>query len=69
MSKNTEVHKLAPCPFCGSSKIEIERVITMSWVACRDCQAIGPARKTAHEAVDGWNTRAEISWSNTEDLS
>jgi len=51
---------LAPCPFCGSSKIDLfEGTIGGSFAAamCRTCHAMGPEGVTRDEAEQLWNER------------
>ena len=46
-----------PCPFCGSPEATVKhwgREDKM-FVACRRCQACGPAKARTDEAVDAWN--------------
>lgn len=49
-----------PCPFCGSNKSTVKPVWKTYWfVACSDCKAGGPIRKTPEEAEEAWNERCE----------
>lgn len=63
---------LKPCPFCGGGKVEVlntleaqpeMKLIGMTkdnWnVLCNDCYASGGTRRTAVEAIEAWNRRAE----------
>jgi len=53
--------KLLPCPFCGSSNVGIENIVTIDslvWVSCGQCgDAEGPPAETTEEAETLWNTR------------
>lgn len=52
-----------PCPFCGSTDIDVGRVGTTllrtAMVSCLDCGAVGSttAEQSVGEAVYRWNTR------------
>ncbi|MBS1196384.1 MAG: hypothetical protein H6R18_169 [Proteobacteria bacterium] len=43
------------CPFCGSSSLKLVDMGDTAWVACNDCQAIGPSGQNAVEALVRWN--------------
>jgi hypothetical protein len=53
--------KLRPCPFCGSTDVEI----SSSWVFCRQCEVDGPnlhhpqtnPRPSKEEVAAAWNER------------
>lgn len=51
-----------PCPFCGSRKLEILRLIRGDLKVCRqvecECGAGGPLEPTTARAVAKWNRRA-----------
>lgn len=61
---------LKPCPFCGSSEIQLTaQVMGMNvaredlMVQCMDCDAIGPQissneNESKHKAIEAWNKRA-----------
>ena len=62
---------LKPCPFCGGKNAVVTNVLEAepemayygltkdNWnVVCNDCYAVGGTRRTAQEAVDAWNRRA-----------
>lgn len=58
--------ELKPCPFCKS--IDGPHLYTVTdgdgndmeaYVQCEDCDAQGPTRMEAHDAVSNWNTRPE----------
>ena len=64
--------ELKPCPFCGGNRVEtlnaLEEQPEMemigltkdNWnVLCHDCFGMGGTRRTATEAIEAWNRRAE----------
>ena len=63
MNKNK---KLKPCPFCGSDEVQISYEDTFSYdfrrgVYCSDCcGGMYPFYNSEAEAIEAWNTRAEI---------
>lgn len=47
-----------PCPFCKGKRHQVRTVWqTYKFVACLNCKAGGPVRKTEEEAIDAWNDR------------
>ncbi len=44
---------LKPCPFCGSSDVDMFQVSIM----CTPCAAEGPTANTTKEAIAAWNRR------------
>lgn len=52
---------LVHCPFCGSRNLAVEHLGDHEHpffvVTCRECEADGPIKPTAAEAMDAWNTR------------
>jgi len=48
-----------PCPFCGSADLHmpVSGAADGGYVSCRRCEADGPIKDTADEAVDAWNVR------------
>ena len=46
-----------PCPFCGSPDAVVKRWgrENKMFVACKQCQACGPAKVYTEDAVNGWN--------------
>lgn len=52
---------LKPCPFCGSRKIEINRIdgTREYYLTCEECGIEQPLYPTADEAVGAWNRRAD----------
>jgi len=47
-----------PCPFCASTRTELEEVDTGAWmVECLDCHATGPIGRSEVAAVGNWNKR------------
>ena len=52
-------NELKPCPFCGSTNIDItEYAAVMVFVQCDDCGATFPHFDGKEEAVSAWNRRA-----------
>ena len=49
-------NKLKPCPFCGSSRVEI--VGYFPFVRCKGCGAETDNYDDKEEAAVAWNTRA-----------
>jgi transcription elongation factor Elf1 len=50
---------LAPCPFCGSSKVSCIEIEDFHWsVACAACQANGPTMPSRVAAVHTWEAVA-----------
>jgi Lar family restriction alleviation protein len=52
--------KISPCPFCGSSDVDVRHddcCLRPYCVECVGCFAIGSARKTEDQAIESWNTR------------
>ncbi|MDX1812476.1 MAG: Lar family restriction alleviation protein, partial [Gammaproteobacteria bacterium] len=58
--------KLEPCPFCGSTMLEVDRIhkkyersTTQSWwfITCYDCPCEGVTGKTKEDAAKAWNQR------------
>lgn len=60
--------ELKPCPFCGSTRLIIERdypqsntpALDKEWVECLKCSATGPyhrVSRTHQAAIRGWNKR------------
>lgn len=53
-------HEAAPCPFCGSPRVEFVTTNQTSHtshyaVACVTCDARGPAKREYAQAVEAWN--------------
>lgn len=67
-------NKLKPCPFCGSSRVEImpdtidDEGTTMKqyFAMCLDCVNCGVNADTEDEAIAGWNKRPTKAY--TEDV-
>ena len=58
---------LKPCPFCGGeARLSGNMTRSDNWVVCRRCGVHYPADTrlefTEAEAVEAWNTRAEMSY-------
>ena len=64
--------ELKPCPFCGGKNAEVLNVLEENpeyelvgltkdnWnVVCPDCYSSGGTRRTAIEAIEAWNRRAD----------
>mgnify|MGYP003737197191 FL=1 len=71
-SGNEVLGELLPCPFCGSSKVELKKnEFFMGWSgSCRECDCEGPYKAyefdtdeevTKKAATDAWNARPEPS--------
>lgn len=48
--------ELLPCPFCGSSRVEI--VGYFPFVMCKECEAGTCNYDDKEAAIKAWNTRA-----------
>lgn len=53
--------ELKPCPFCGSTYVDLCVSKFSSVVACGECQSEGPNIHDEGEAVRKWNRRAAPS--------
>ena len=70
----TSTAELLPCPFCGNDgKLHIDSPngndewdYVTAYVACECCDACGPNWASAKEAIDEWNTRADVVSGNAE---
>lgn len=51
---------LRPCAFCNSVNFTLFDQPCIAWVQCSDCEAEGPPKDTAAEAIEAWN-RAHVS--------
>jgi Lar family restriction alleviation protein len=53
------IKKPDTCPFCGSTAVVRKSFLDSKewWVACKECGALGPFKKTRKEAVNEWNRR------------
>lgn len=64
--------ELKPCPFCGGEASEVINILEAdpemalagvtedNWkVLCLKCLGCGGIRRTAEEAIEAWNRRAE----------
>ncbi|MBQ7252035.1 MAG: Lar family restriction alleviation protein, partial [Kiritimatiellae bacterium] len=50
--------KLKPCPFCGSTFVEMDADARPFFFVCRHCQSSGPMGPSWNAAADAWNRRA-----------
>jgi len=48
------------CLFCGNSKPKVVELQGSHFVACMDCEARGPRKATASDAVVAWNTHITV---------
>ena len=48
--------ELKPCPFCGSSRVEIAGYFP--FVRCKGCEARTGSYDDKEAAIKAWNTRA-----------
>lgn len=56
--------QLKPCPFCGSSDIELE----IGTPTCNNCSPLGPTNlKDKQTPVEAWNTRANDDLKQLQD--
>lgn len=57
--------KLKPCPFCGGKAVRLnflDRELMRTMFGCRKCHTtVQFARTTEAEAIEAWNTRADLS--------
>ena len=61
-------NELKPCPFCqDGGELFINGGVGCRWVECSSCGCDGPAYETEAEAIEAWNTRAELTCHNTAD--
>jgi len=50
-----------PCPFCGSSNLEVlDNSPFAVYVCCLKCMARTGARRTLQDAADAWDQRADV---------
>ena len=49
--------ELKPCPFCGSSRIELTIMCGAFYVECTECKSRGKRDIDRQEAIDAWNRR------------
>jgi len=54
--------ELKPCPFCGAHDPSHQTDYgDESQFVCGVCDARGPMKRTYHEAIAAWNTRAALA--------
>lgn len=58
--------QLNPCPFCGSSNVEIGNLNTPFYVHCKDCGANGPPSNDRVIAGLAWNAVSIELTENTQ---
>lgn len=46
---------IKPCPFCGSTYVNVKNVYNKMRVQCYTCEAYGSKKPTAEEAAKAWN--------------
>ena len=46
-----------PCPFCGSTDLEVDDEVEKSTVYCEKCDIDGPTGEDKDEAIELWNRR------------
>ena len=50
---------MQPCPFCGSTQVDLTESDVLIWARCMECHAEGSPADTMDQAIDNWNTRTE----------
>jgi hypothetical protein len=67
VTEKSELSSVLPCPFCGSSDLEV----LLDHVECRACSAQGPYSSYSDDdpeeyepaaGVELWNSRREAMW-------
>ena len=56
-------NELRPCPFCGGEPELLGKRAFYVW--CDKCETRGDYYNTEAEAIEAWNTRAEMSYKDT----
>lgn len=54
------VGQAKPCPFCGTTHLELIEAMGEYWVLCKVCNSSSGARSTRKTALDLWNLRAKV---------
>lgn len=53
--KQIKIDQLEPCPFCGSTDVNMNQVPPDLWQAsCSSCGATGPRKSSPEDASDHW---------------
>ena len=60
MITNQNKFELKPCPFCGSTNLDVTQ-----WIECNGCGAFGPTPTDSGDLSE-WNTRVDTAL--TEEL-
>jgi Lar family restriction alleviation protein len=54
------MNELKPCPFCGFTQPRVSEYASRFQVSCVVCHAQSGASYDKNDAIENWNTRAEI---------
>lgn len=59
LCKENTGNKLRPCPFCGSHRIQINRIYytNEAYLRCKDCGIEQSLYDSLDEAIEAWNRR------------
>ena len=57
----TDAYQLKPCPFCGSSAVEMDCGKLPFFVVCLHCSSSGPMHDSWNAAATAWNRRVPVS--------
>ena len=53
--------KLKPCPFCGSTLVDMDCDKLPFFVVCQHCSSSGPMHDSWNAAANAWNRRVPVS--------